>query len=136
MPPSHLSGSRCRTRDLACPVAVGAAARVVADSAREGASMSLAPAPEVPALADRFPETGWDHVEPEVAGWSREKLAKAEAWTQQIGTTAVMVVHCGRGGRAVGRHRGQDTARLRAQEPAQRADRQRRRPWSDRAVTA
>jgi CubicO group peptidase (beta-lactamase class C family) len=57
--------------------------------------MSLAPASEVPAIADRFPAAGWDHVEPEVAGWSREKLAKAEAWTQQIGTTAVMVVHCG-----------------------------------------
>src|SRR5262245_26685421 len=53
MPPSHLSGSRSRTRDLACPIAVGAAERAAAHSGRGGASLSLAPASEVPAIADR-----------------------------------------------------------------------------------
>jgi CubicO group peptidase (beta-lactamase class C family) len=48
------------------------------------------------ALADgRFPEAGWDHVEPETAGWSKDKLAKAEAWSRNLGSTAVMIVHHG-----------------------------------------
>src|SRR5215470_11124770 len=46
-------------------------------------------------VVDRFPAADWDHVEPAVAGWSREKLAKAEAWSHQIGSTAVMVAHRG-----------------------------------------
>src|SRR5215210_4554873 len=50
---------------------------------------------EVSARADRFPAAGWEHVDPDIAGWSREKLAKAEAWSQRIGSTAVMVVHQG-----------------------------------------
>jgi CubicO group peptidase (beta-lactamase class C family) len=58
-----------------------------------GAS-TFRPAAEV-AVVDRFPEGDWDQVEPGVAGWSREKPAKAEAWSQQIGSTAVMVVHRG-----------------------------------------
>lgn len=58
------------------------------------ASSTFRPAAEA-AVFDRFPEGDWDQVEPDVAGWSREKLAKAEAWSQQIGSTAVMVVHRG-----------------------------------------
>src|SRR5215469_1118335 len=46
-------------------------------------------------VVDHFPEGDWDHVEPNVAGWSREKLAKAEAWSRLIGSTAVMVLHRG-----------------------------------------
>jgi CubicO group peptidase (beta-lactamase class C family) len=58
------------------------------------ASLTFRPAAEI-AVVERFPEGDWDHVEPNVAGWSREKLGKAEAWAQQIGSTAVMVVHRG-----------------------------------------
>src|SRR5438477_922429 len=58
------------------------------------ASLTSCPAAEV-AVVDRFPEGDWDHVEPDVDGWSREMLAKAEAWSRQIGSTAVMVVHRG-----------------------------------------
>jgi CubicO group peptidase (beta-lactamase class C family) len=49
----------------------------------------------VPARADRFPAANWEQVDADVAGWSREKLAKAEAWSQRIGSTAVVVVHRG-----------------------------------------
>jgi CubicO group peptidase (beta-lactamase class C family) len=58
------------------------------------ASSTFRPTAEA-AVFDRFPEGDWDQVEPDVAGWSQEKLAKAEAWSQQIGSTAVMVVHRG-----------------------------------------
>jgi CubicO group peptidase (beta-lactamase class C family) len=47
------------------------------------------------AAADRFPETAWERVDPEVAGWSKAKLAKAEEWSQRIASTAVMIVHRG-----------------------------------------
>jgi CubicO group peptidase (beta-lactamase class C family) len=47
------------------------------------------------AAADRFPETTWERVDPEVAGWSKSKLAKAEEWSQRIASTAVMIVHRG-----------------------------------------
>ena len=52
-------------------------------------------AAQVAAAADRFPETTWERVDPEAAGWSASKLAKAEQWSQRIGSTAVMVVHRG-----------------------------------------
>jgi CubicO group peptidase (beta-lactamase class C family) len=58
------------------------------------ASLNVPPVAEV-TVVDHFPESGWDGVEPSVAGWSLEKLAKAEAWSRQIGSTAVMVVHHG-----------------------------------------
>ena len=57
--------------------------------------LAFAAAAAAPAVAERFPAASWDQVEPDAAGWSREKLAKAEAWSQQIGSTAVMVVHRG-----------------------------------------
>jgi CubicO group peptidase (beta-lactamase class C family) len=44
---------------------------------------------------ERFPANSWEHVEPEAAGWSKDKLAKAEAWSQSIGSTAVMIVQHG-----------------------------------------
>ena len=47
------------------------------------------------AAADRFPETTWERVDPEAAGWSASKLAKAEEWSKRIASTAVMVVHRG-----------------------------------------
>jgi CubicO group peptidase (beta-lactamase class C family) len=53
--------------------------------------VSVAPS----ALAERFPETDWEQIDADAAGWSREKLAKAEAWSQRIGSTAVIVVHRG-----------------------------------------
>ena len=52
-------------------------------------------AAHVAAAADRFPETTWERADPEAAGWSASKLAKAEQWSQRIGSIAVMVVHRG-----------------------------------------
>ena len=43
----------------------------------------------------RFPNADWDRVDAEDAGWSRQKLQKAEGWSQQIGSIAVMVLHRG-----------------------------------------
>ena len=45
--------------------------------------------------SDRFPTTDWERVDPEGAGWSRQKLEKAESWSRQINSIAVMVVHHG-----------------------------------------
>jgi CubicO group peptidase (beta-lactamase class C family) len=50
---------------------------------------------QVAAAGDRFPGAAWERVDPEAAGWSRDKLAKAEQWSQRIGSIAVMVVHRG-----------------------------------------
>jgi CubicO group peptidase (beta-lactamase class C family) len=44
---------------------------------------------------EHFPGDRWEHVSAEAAGWSIPKLAKAEAWSQRIGSTAVMVVQHG-----------------------------------------
>jgi CubicO group peptidase (beta-lactamase class C family) len=52
-------------------------------------------AAQVAAAADRFPETTWERVDPEVAGWSKSKLAKAEQWSQHMASTAVLIVHRG-----------------------------------------
>ena len=59
------------------------------------ASLTLGAVAEAPPSADRFPAAGWEHVDPDIAGWSRDKLAKAETWSRRIGSTAVMVVHRG-----------------------------------------
>jgi CubicO group peptidase (beta-lactamase class C family) len=59
------------------------------------AALAFGPATEVKAAADRFPAAAWEQVDPDAAGWSRDKLAKAESWSRQIGSTAVMVVHQG-----------------------------------------
>jgi len=44
---------------------------------------------------DRFPGAEWAQVPAAQAGWSEPELAKAQAWSQQIHSTAVMVVHHG-----------------------------------------
>ena len=45
--------------------------------------------------SDRFPSTTWERVEPEDAGWSGQKLEKAQIWSRQIGSIAVAVAHRG-----------------------------------------
>jgi CubicO group peptidase (beta-lactamase class C family) len=47
------------------------------------------------AAGDRFPEATWERVDPEAAGWSASKLAKAEAWSRQLASTSVVIVHRG-----------------------------------------
>jgi CubicO group peptidase (beta-lactamase class C family) len=45
--------------------------------------------------SDRFPNADWERVDSDGAGWSRQKLEKAESWSRQISSIAVMVVHHG-----------------------------------------
>jgi CubicO group peptidase (beta-lactamase class C family) len=45
--------------------------------------------------SEHFPGVAWDRVDAVAAGWSTQKLAKAEAWSQMIGSTAVMIVQHG-----------------------------------------
>jgi CubicO group peptidase (beta-lactamase class C family) len=45
--------------------------------------------------AERFPAAAWERVDPGVAGWATERLARAEAWSKRIGSTSVMIVHHG-----------------------------------------
>ena len=59
------------------------------------AVLCLLLAARVAAAADPFPGAAWERVDPEAAGWSTSKLAKAEQWSQRIGSIAVMVVHRG-----------------------------------------
>jgi CubicO group peptidase (beta-lactamase class C family) len=49
----------------------------------------------IAAAAERFPGTTWERVDPAVAGWAADRLAKAEAWSKRIDSTSVMVVHHG-----------------------------------------
>ena len=44
---------------------------------------------------ERFPGASWEQTEPEAVGWSKQKLEKAENWSREIGSTAVMIVHHG-----------------------------------------
>jgi CubicO group peptidase (beta-lactamase class C family) len=44
---------------------------------------------------ERFPGASWEQTEPEPAGWSKQKLEKAENWSREIGSTAVMIIHHG-----------------------------------------
>jgi CubicO group peptidase (beta-lactamase class C family) len=59
------------------------------------AVLCLLLAARVAAAGDRFPEAAWERIDAEAAGWSTSKLAKAEQWSQRIGSIAVMVVHRG-----------------------------------------
>ncbi|GEP58309.1 serine hydrolase domain-containing protein [Reyranella soli] len=59
------------------------------------AVLCLLLAAQLAAAGDRFPGAAWERVDPETTGWSRDKLAKAEQWSQHIGSIAVMVVHRG-----------------------------------------
>ena len=45
--------------------------------------------------AERFPQTEWERADPGQSGWAKDKLQKAEAWSKEIKSTAVMVVHRG-----------------------------------------
>ena len=47
------------------------------------------------AAQDKFPGKEWDHVSAAQSGWSDAALADAQAWSQKINSTAVMVVHHG-----------------------------------------
>jgi CubicO group peptidase (beta-lactamase class C family) len=44
---------------------------------------------------ERFPGASWERAQPEDAGWSKQKLEKAETWSRQINSTAVMIIHRG-----------------------------------------
>jgi CubicO group peptidase (beta-lactamase class C family) len=44
---------------------------------------------------DRFPGAEWAHVPAAQSGWSEPDLAKAQDWSREIHSTAVMVVHHG-----------------------------------------
>ena len=49
-----------------------------------------------PAFAqNRFPGAGWTRIPPSESGWSAPALAKAQDWSKDIHSTAVMVVHHG-----------------------------------------
>jgi len=44
---------------------------------------------------EHFPGLRWEYLRTDTAGWSSDKLAEAEAWSRQIGSTAVMIVQHG-----------------------------------------
>ena len=44
---------------------------------------------------EHFPGAIWEHVPDGSGGWSAATLAKAEAWSKLIGSTAVMIVQHG-----------------------------------------
>jgi CubicO group peptidase (beta-lactamase class C family) len=44
---------------------------------------------------EHFPGTSWHHLPADSGGWSAATLAKAEAWSKLIGSTAVMIVQHG-----------------------------------------
>jgi CubicO group peptidase (beta-lactamase class C family) len=44
---------------------------------------------------ESFPGADWDQLPPGTGGWSVATLAKAQAWSNQIGATAVMIVQHG-----------------------------------------
>ena len=48
-----------------------------------------------PPVADRFPGTEWDHVDPAQAGWSTDDLAHAHAWSDFIHSSADMIIQHG-----------------------------------------
>jgi len=43
----------------------------------------------------RYPGTAWDQVSQAQSGWSSDRLARAQAYSQEIGSTAVVVVQHG-----------------------------------------
>ena len=51
-------------------------------------AMPLRPA----AAGDQFPGVEWDHLSPSQSGWSQSGLRAAQDWSEQIHSTAVMVV--------------------------------------------
>jgi CubicO group peptidase (beta-lactamase class C family) len=59
------------------------------------ALLALAGAADLSAAGERFPGADWERADPASTGWSKEKLIKAEAWSNRIGSIAVMIVHRG-----------------------------------------
>ena len=50
----------------------------------------------IPSVAeDRFPAADWDHIAPETAGWSSQRLQQAEEWSRRIGSHSAIVVYRG-----------------------------------------
>ena len=47
------------------------------------------------AAAQTFPGKDWEHISPSQSGWSEAGLAEAREWSQNIHSTAVMVIHHG-----------------------------------------
>jgi CubicO group peptidase (beta-lactamase class C family) len=47
-------------------------------------------------IADLFPGVEWQQGDPAADGWSADRLNEAQNWSQQIRTTALIVVHDGR----------------------------------------
>lgn len=43
----------------------------------------------------RYPGAAWDTIPPAQSGWSAERLAQAQSFSRQIGSTAVVVVQHG-----------------------------------------
>jgi CubicO group peptidase (beta-lactamase class C family) len=43
----------------------------------------------------RVPGSEWERLDPAASGWSADRLAAAEAWSHQIGSTVVMVIQHG-----------------------------------------
>jgi CubicO group peptidase (beta-lactamase class C family) len=62
---------------------------------RTGVFLLLLLFPGVGHAEEHFPGLRWEHVSTDTAGWSSDKLAEAEAWSREIGSTAVMIVQHG-----------------------------------------
>jgi len=57
--------------------------------------LALSPLPIIGHADEHFPDASWQHVATDPGSWSSSKLAKAEAWSQQLGSTAAMVIQHG-----------------------------------------
>jgi len=61
-----------------------------------GLAASAAVRAESPPIVEHYPGKAFESTTPEAAGWSAEKLAEAESWSQQIApSAAVMIVQHG-----------------------------------------
>jgi CubicO group peptidase (beta-lactamase class C family) len=62
-----------------------------------GLALSAAPGTEPPpAIVENYPGAAFETTTPEAAGWSADKVAQAQSWSQQIApTAAVMIVQHG-----------------------------------------
>src|SRR5882762_10846302 len=62
---------------------------------RAGVFLLLLLLPAAGHAEEHFPGPRWEHLPLDIAGWSSGKLAEAEAWSRQIGSTAVMIAQHG-----------------------------------------
>jgi CubicO group peptidase (beta-lactamase class C family) len=62
---------------------------------RAGGFLLLLLLPGAGHAEEHFPGLRWEHLTVDEAGWSSDKLGEAEAWSRQIGSTAVMIVQHG-----------------------------------------